>query len=258
MEWSRIKTILICLFAVVNLFLFSVYFRGSDRGELNEEIVDETVEILRQNGVKIDRELIKKDYENIKVCNVENAFADADDMFEKMWEKGSYFTEENTLTDGISFSFVPDKNSVFYGIDISDVEKALQKSGLISKGRYVKEETDKGVVFYLKFEDKIIFDSYVCVTQNNGKVDEINGYNVLGDAVSEGGAAGTVSLPEILINFASGEESGENAEIVNLCTGYYIGARDGIVRVSASPVWQIKTSDGQTFYYDMRNGDLLE
>lgn len=258
MEWSRIKTILICLFAVVNLFLFSVYFRGSDSGKLSEEIIDETVEVLRQNGVKIDRGLITKDFENIKVCNVENAFDGTDDMFEKMWEEGSFFTEETTVTDGISFSFIPDKNSGLYGIDINDAEKALQRSGLISKGRYVKKETEDGVNFYLKFEDKIIFDSYVCVTQNKDKIGEIKGYNVLGDTVSEGGPAATVSLPEILINFASGEESGEKAEIVELSTGYYIGPRDGIVRVTASPVWQIKTADGKTFYYDMRNGDLLE
>ena len=43
-----------------------------------------------------------------------------------------------------------------------------------------------------------------------------------------------------------------------MTAGYFIGERNETVRATASPVWEISTSDGDKCYYDMRNGDLLK
>ena len=238
------------------MFLFSVYLNGSGTTGLSDETVDETIRVLELNNVSVDKSLIKKNFENIKVCNVENSYATPEDMIEGSAD-GEYVAKAGLTSDEKSFTYVPESGSKLYKLDIKNAAKELEKAGLLKKGEYAVVQKEGGMCFYLKFEDKVFFDSYLYAKQKDGTVYELYGYNMLGDAVSEGSLAETVSISEILINFAtSGNET--HREITSLRAGYYIGTRDGTVRATASPVWQIKTSDGNIFYYDMRNGDLLD
>ena len=102
----------------------------------------------------------------------------------------------------------------------------------------------------------MFFDSYVQVETVDGKT-EVKGINWLGDRVAEEGVAEIVSPAEILINFSAQYDGGQQVVIKSITAGYYVGEREGIVRATASPVWQIMTEEGRKFYYDMRNGDLL-
>lgn len=256
MEWSKIKTILICVFAVVNIFLFSVYLKNSETARISDGTISETVQVLAQNNVTIDKSLIKKNYENVKVCNVENAYADIQSMLISCVDD-EYIPKDEVDMRKNSFSYVPKKGSPLYNLDISKAAKALEKAGLIEKGKYTSEKDSEGIYFYLNFEDKVFFDSFVFAKAEDGMLCEIYALNILGDTVSEGSVAKTVSLAEILINFAT-SHTFESKNITDLRPGYCIGSRDETVRASASPVWRIKTSDGEIFYYDMRNGDLLD
>ena len=257
MEWNKIKTILIVVFAVVNIFLFFVYYGGFDNGALSDELVAQTVEVLELNNVGIDARLLKNNYESIKVCNVENSYANVKDVLDATLYQNSVLSGEIDTTRH-SFTFVPDEGSSFYGLPSSRAEKALKESGLLADVSYRKEQAEDGIYFYLKFEGKVFFDSYIFVRTKDDKIVSISAYNMLGDTVSEGSLAETVSLPEILINFATENSSQSRIDIVGLRTGYYVGTRGETVRVTAAPVWQIKTADNKVFYYDMRNGDLLK
>lgn len=257
MEWSKIKTILIVVFAIVNIFLFFVYFGDFGSSALSDELIAQTIDVLEIKNVGIDAKLLKNNYESIKVCNVENSYANMQDVLDATLYQEQVLSGDVDVSRN-SFTFTPDEGSSFYNLPSSKVEKALKESGLLSDVSYRKEKTEDGVYFYLKFEGKVFFDSYIFVRTKDDYVVSISAYNMLGDTVSEGSLAETVSLPEILINFATENESAKRIDIVGLRTGYYVGTRSETVRVTASPVWQIKTSDNRVFYYDMRNGDLLK
>lgn len=265
MEWSRIKTILICVFIFVNLFLFSVYFKSMYTGKsVDRDVIANTVDILKQNNIDIDEDIIPVSYENVKICSVENRFANVKEMLEYVWENNdkddtAFFNRENTKVSGNSFICKADSDgNENIGNREHYAEKKLQNTGLLSSGNYKIVEKDGYVYFYLRFEDKVFFDSYIRVSVSSSGIKEIYGVNWLGDHISEEGVAETVSPAEILINFSSSHNFTDNVSVECMTYGYYTGERTETVRVTASPVWEITVSDGNKYYYDMRNGDLLE
>lgn len=265
MEWGRIKNILICVFIFVNLFLFSVYFKSMYTGKsVDSDIIADTVDILKQNNIDIDKDIIPVSYENVKICSVENRFANIKEMLEYVWENndkedGSFFSRENTEFRGNSFVCKVDlDDNENMGNPEKYAEKKLRNAGLLSSGNYKMVEKDGYVYFYLRFEDKVFFDSYIRVSISPLGIEEIYGVNWLGDNISEEGVAKTVSPAEILINFSSSRNFTNTISVECMTYGYYTGERTETVRVTASPVWEITVSDGSKYYYDMRNGDLLE
>ena len=212
-----------------------------------------TVEILRQNNIAIDKETVPKNLDNVKICSVENKFADVKSMLETACNSSDegFLNTENIEIDGENFvcKLKLDKEI--------RPEKLIKKSGLLSNGDYKKVEKDGEVYYYLSFENKVFFDSYIKV-KSDGKNVEIYGKNWLGDKVSQESVAKIVSPAEILINFSTQYNGEKNVKINSMTAGYFIGERNETVRATASPVWEISTSDGDKCYYDMRNGDLLK
>lgn len=254
MDWSKIKTVLIWIFAFVNLFLLSVYFDGTFTSKtLDEDVILGTVEILRQNNITIDEATVPKNLDNVKICSVENKFEDTKEMLETVRNSSDsgFLNTENIEVDGENFVC-----KIKLEKEIK-AEKLIKDSGLISYGDYKKVEKDDGVYFYLSFENKVFFDSYIKI-KSDGKNVEICGKNWLGDKVSQESVAKIVSPAEILINFSTQYDGEKNVKVNSMTAGYFIGERNETVRATASPVWEISTLDGAKYYYDMRNGDLLK
>ncbi len=263
MEWGKIKTIFILIFVVVNLFLFVMFFKSEYvDNTLGDELIENTLTILEQNNVIADKSVMPKIHNNVRICTVENRYSSVDDMLKSARKISAqngvdYLNKNHTEINGISFVCTINQN-----VEVSNIvkytKKEIEKTGLLEEINYTVDEKDGCIYFYLKFEDKVFYDSYLRVKTTNKGIQEISGFNWLGDAVYEGGISETVSPVEILINFALSEEFDKKVELKGVKSGYYIGERGETVRVTASPVWEIATSDNQVFYYDMRNGDLLK
>lgn len=262
MEWGKIKTILIFIFVFVNLFLFIMFFKSEYVDNvLGDELIENTVEILKENNVLIDKSVVPKTHDNVKICTVENKYSTTSEMLNIIWTTSAkngatYFNAENTDVQENYFVCIVDKVE-----EVSNLTKYAKqeiiKTGLIDSGDYAIEEDGEYVYFYMNFGNKIFYDSYIRVHITNTGIKEIYGYNWLGDIAFEGGISQTVSPVEILIDFALENKFSQPVEVESVKSGYYIGERGDTVRVTASPVWEIALSDGQVFYYDMRNGDLL-
>ena len=262
MEWSKIKTILICIFVVVNAFLFTVYFKGMYVDTtLDDQVVENTITILSQNNIAIDKYVMPKTHANAKVCSVENKYNSVSVMLEAARriseEKGvQYLDDDSTKVRGNTFiCAVNENNNVLNPTKYA--KKEMKKTGLLEDVEYSVHERDGYVYFYLKFEDKIFYDSYIRVNVTEKGIQEIYGHNWMGDTITEGGLAETVSPAQILIDFATDINTEKEITVDSVKAGYYIGDRDETVRVTAFPVWEITLSDGRIYYYDMRNGDLL-
>lgn len=263
MEWSKIKTIFIWIFLFVNLFLFSVYFKSMYTGKsLDDDIIKSTVEVLKINNITAKEDVIPKNYDNARVCTVENRFADVKTFLKNVFEtdrKGiEFLTEDNVQIGGNTF-YSARKEDATLDIDnyVKYTEKVLEDAGIITAGTYKREEKDGFLYFYLQFENKMFFDSYVRVKADSTGISEIFGINWLGDSIIEEGIAEAVSPAEILVNFAAMGKREDNIVINSMTAGYYLGERDETIRVTAAPVWRISTSKGD-YFYDMKNGDLLE
>ena len=262
MEWSKIKTILIWIFVIVNVFLFSMYFKDMYSGnKISNEVVADTISVLAKNNVVITEKVMPKDCSDVKIYNVENTYRTVSEMLEKAKktskENGiNFFTDENTSVKGKNFTCKLNSDE-----DVTDTEdyteENLKKTGLLGDSDYSVRKKNGYIFFYLKHGNMIFFDSYIRVKCTNKGIQEIYGNNWYCDKVTEGSLAQTISPSQILIDFAVQMNFPQKVTITNVEAGYYIGDRDEAVRVTAFPVWEITLSDNSVYYCDRRNGDLI-
>lgn len=262
MEWGKIKTILIWIFAIVNIFLFSMFFKGIYTGEeLSDDAVKDTVNVLAKNNVEITVDTMPKDCSDARICNVENKYNSVSEMLENVRKVSAengvmYFDEENVKVKGETFTCTV--NSAGKVSDtLKHTKSEIKKTGLLNDVEYSTRKSGEYVFFYLKHGNMIFFDSYIRVKCTQKGIQEIYGHNWLGDNVTEGGTAETVSPSQIMIDFAVNTNYSEKVTVTSVEAGYYVGNRDETVRVTAFPVWEISVSDGSVYYYDRRNGDLI-
>ncbi len=262
MEWSKIKTILIWIFAIVNIFLFSMFFKDIYVGtELSDDVVKNTIEILKKNNVSITAEVMPKDCSDVRICNVENEYNSISEMLESIRSVStkngvSYFSEENVDVKGKSFTCTVNSDEKVSNT-LKHTKSEIKKTGLLDDVEYSIRESGDYVYFYLKNGNMIFFDSYVRVKCTQKGIQEIYANNWFGDKVTEGGTAETISPSQILIDFAVEKSYTEKVTVKSVEAGYYVGNRDETVSVTAFPVWEISVSDGGVYYYDRRNGDLV-
>lgn len=262
MEWSKIKTILIWLFSIVNLFLIIVYLNSVYlENNLSDDVILNTVEVLGKNNVIISEDIIPKGHNSVKICNVENRHDSVVSVLEtakrSAIEKGAdFYIDTGVEITGNAFKYVISED-----MEISNpykyAKKLIKNSGLLGDTNYLTVKDNSCVCFYMSFDNKIFYDSYIKVRFDEKGIREISGNNWLGDYVTDGGAADTVSPVEILVDFATENKFEKKVNVTEMKSGYYIGDRVQTVKVTAFPIWHIALDNGRVFGYDMRNGDLV-
>lgn len=265
MEWGKIKTVLIGVFAVINIFLLFAYFKGAYTGKtISAELIDDTVVILKNNDIVIDGKIIPVHYENAKICNVENKYANMSDVLEYIWSNENENTKKYLKKSSTDVS--EDEFTSICNVDISNyntktiqhIKAEIEQTGLLLNTNYKVVDNGDKIYFYAIYENKVFFDSYIRLSIRNDTIYEVYGKNWLGDRVTESSVAEVVSPIEILINFANEKSTDDRLTVTAMRSGYYIGRRGDTVRATASPVWEICVDNQKSYYFDMRNGDLLE
>lgn len=262
MEWGRIKTILIWLFSIVNLFLLIMFLDVIYSGtNISDDVIESTVAVLEKNNVIVDKDIVPSTHTTVKICNVENRYNSVLSMLEAAKktavQEGSEFYVKDGADVGNNTFLSTINESKTISNPVSYAKKMIKKSGLVNDTGYSVVKKDGYIYFYLEFENKIFYDSYLKVKVTEKGIQEIYGYNWLGDSITDGGPAETVSPLEILVDFATQQKFEKKVTVTGMKAGYYIGSRSETVKVTAFPVWQITLDNGKVFYYDMRNGDLL-
>lgn len=271
MEWGRVKSILIGIFCIVNIFLFVRYMQEAKTSfNIKEEVIENTVAVLANNNVTVNPDMIPRTIHDVPVFDVVNKFQAPESAAKAFWDvaqsKGlDYFNPRFVTTDESSFEYYSPENDY---VQISTENEALSLARdivsslqLDDKMTLSSEITAGDGAFIIRFmpehEGLRIFDSYLTIELGGGKGIKIYGYNWLGGYITGGGMSSIRSVTEILINFAT-TESTDGANITGIKLGYYIGSRQGEINtVTAVPVWKLETSGDEFYYYDARNGDLL-
>ena len=266
MEWSKAKSILIVLLAVVDIFLFGMYVFRTEKAK-NEELTlrNEVCRVLRKQGISVDEEMIPKDSMEILPATI-GVFGDCREIATKLLGKVSEsFEAEYTTYSGEkgTFMFAKDSFSLVYesGKQILSEEKAKELAAEIAAALPIKtsekgpECTKKDGSFVIKFSQIFsgmeLFDCDVEI-----KISESGSVIAHGNYLCEGEIStysDDVRPPSAIMLAFADAVKGQNLSDVtveDISIGYTAKASDR-ERLSLAPTLGIRTNCGM-FLVDMQ------
>lgn len=257
MEWSRVKSILICVFVVVNLILLKVYIDGNNSQiVVDDATLESTVKVLAQRNILVDKAAIPDRVSDVSIFNITNKYKSVSEYAQALHEKAKkegydLFNPENTSVNG---SVVVYKGELQ---PVKKVKKALKKIGALNSYNYKCTQTQSGVLYSVLYDGLCVNDTYLRV-DIEGEALVITMSNWLADSYKNTGFSSVQTAPEALISFANAVSFDAPVEIQSVSQGYLAGDRRGEIQTStAAPVWKITDKNGVGYYVDMRNGDFL-
>ena len=111
MEWGRVKSIMIGIFCLVNIFLFLSYMDQTGTSvKISEESVQNTSVVLSNNNVYIDHKLIPRKLQDIRIFDAVNKYETPDAASKAFWEIAQslgidLFNPQKTVTDECIFEY---------------------------------------------------------------------------------------------------------------------------------------------------------
>ena len=279
MNWARVKTILIIVFLIVNIFLFFKLAEKYSRKELNPGEISDLKNLLSANNVVLQTAmpLQIKFLPRMKVTNhiiEENQTADKI-LGVKKWTKKNNSAGSVVFSSGNKEVIIDGYGFVEYSINIGKegVSKLLANetkaketiknilNGYLKLDKYVEDVTkaDKTemIIDYSYFNDTSeIFNNYIVakilpegkILIKHGQVD-FNGFT---------SKSKKVTPVDTLVEFVRVVKDKRKITIKQISIGYYADLNKGneIIRFGeADPAWKIKTDKG-TFIFDAYTGNL--
>lgn len=251
MNWPKIKTVLICLFLVIDLFLagWDISQRHG-KNSVSEEVIENTVKLLEDRTIKVSPNLIRRSLPKMGAVTAKNPMSDEAEFIGKILGSG-YAKEDNRF-------YIPGKEVVIdaNGFKISEektlnsleeAKKWLEGNGFDLSGT-VETEYMGSYVFRTVYDGFELFGSNITVTCEEKTAVAEGSFFYVSESVRESGEILHVTsvLPYLI------SDGAENSEITNITPGYMCMSA-GDVRfseASASPVYRIILSDGREFFYD--------
>lgn len=264
MNFGRAKTILIILFAIVNIFLASyIFVTSTDNTTPNSKTVSDTIEILKSRNVYLADNIKLTTSENINFLNLKGITSDekviASKLLGEFTVNGSTYKSDFgdlTINNG-EFVLNCKDNHTFYEINDKSVEKYAIKFLKdreidLTSLKAIKTEREDGnykVTFAHYFLDKPIFNLNTYVYVSGGGVYMIKGSIFNLESISP--ASNTNNPINVLLNFSANKNTNEKFTIVSVNGGYFTENNPADFKsVSAIPCYEIVLSDGKRLYYD--------
>lgn len=261
MHWTRVKTILITVFVIIDIVLLSTIIMTSYIAPtIDDTMIEDTISILGRNNITVDKSVIPDTIQKMGMVELRNAWTDT--------ARASAVLTGGDTTKTIEFS-----ETEFYFTDSEPVALSGSKDGykqaFENMGIYADEDfinlSDGSVSAKQSIGNGVIFETEVYAeTAQNGGISKASGYWILFDdeeSVSTKPTSQLTPITSVLINFTENpykNPSGE--EIVLIETGYSLGNiyRDTVHKlVSVIPAYKITCSSGTYHMYDAMTGDFL-
>ncbi len=261
MHWTRVKTILIIVFIIIDVILLSSIIMTSYTAPVIEDtLIEDTISILERNNIKIEKEDIPKTIQSMGMVELKNAWTDNDKA-------------ASILTDGAATKSTVFSGTEFYYTDSAPepfkVSKAAYKQLFETMGIYANENfidiSENKIYAKQSVDGNVIFETEVFAeTAENGGLAKANGYWILFDSensISKKTASQLTPITSVLINFTENPYKNPAGEEITLIeTGYSLGNiyRDTVHKlVSVIPAYKITCSSGTYYMYDAMTGDFL-
>ncbi len=268
MNWSRVKTILIILFLLSDVFLLvSLVMSTYNSNTITPEIIESTAEILKKQNIIIDKELIPAKVSPVPYAEADNAISSYENFAKKflgneITKTGDNLYESSNGTisfDGDSFTYTMKNPASSKSID----EKSAQASVInyltdkgfdLSNADITSSKNSNGFTVTLKnlVNSLPLFNSVVTAEVLGDTVASVSG--IWFNQINVRGQANELkTVTSALIDFIPAA-TGIPTEIVGLTLGYTV-PESKVYHKSAIliPVWQIVEGNGNKHYPDARN-----
>lgn len=252
MNWSRIKTILIGLFLVIDLFLliFNTTLRREGR-TVSDRVIEDTQAVLSAQGITVSRALLSAKTPDMSRLSAENVLADEAAFLGRVLGSG-YTKDGQTFTRG-------DKTVTLSGNTFVLREKR-RISSVAEAGEWLSDqgfdlsataqtEYNGLYVFRTMYSGLEVFGSRITARQEGDEAVAEGSFLYIRGAENEKQSQTrhiTSVLPRILA------EGAKSCEVVGVYPGYMCiqSMQERFTEATANPVYRIVLSDGQEFFYN--------
>ena len=243
MNWYRIKTVLIVLFALINIYLaFTLFFAAGRENAITQEVCDTAVSMLSKNGIAVDKKQIPLSVSPMANITLKNVLTDG--FLEAAAEKGCQVGKsENqfSIFAPAILSYEGNLESVCaqwlgdLGIDLSGAKFSANGS------QFVITQSHRGFP---------IFESRLTVETDGEKPLSVKGTWF---TVSQAGSYRmAVKNPVYVFGSFLGDAGGAEA-LEDITLGYSGLNFDSFYsEITAVPVWRLTDNAGKAYYYDAR------
>lgn len=273
MNFGRAKTILIILFAIVNLFLISYIFVTSyDITTPNGKTIEDTVKILNKRNVFLDKSVKITKSDNINYLNLKGITADEKIIASKLLgeftiKDGKYIGDKGDLkiTNGEFLWNVKDSHT-FKEFNEKSVKKYVFKflkdheidtSDLKAESAEIVDGNYK-ILYHHYFFDKELFNVSTEVYVSGGGVYQVRGRIFTLDSLSQSEKYANNPI-NVLLNYSAYKNQEEKAEIKAINAGYYTESNpEEYKSLSAQPCFEIVLKSGESLYFDAVSAKMIK
>lgn len=275
MNWSGAKSWLIVLFAAINIFLiFTLIQINTQSSAIDKQTISDTVNILKKSDITVNPDIIPDTLPKLGAIDVYNNASDTDKLAEQILGEDKSKVNEHMYTlgtkrlgfDGDIMYFSDDSPSDTLSLSNADSAKSYVIQQLRAYGFNLDSavssasEADGLYTVYIsqKIDQYALIDSFFHVTLSQNGIYSIEGSWFCPSSEQDmfsGDSARVRSIITILFEFVRDNariNAGSN-EIVGISLGYITGDKQSYHKhSSAMPMWCIKCSDGNEYYYNAR------
>lgn len=251
MNWPKIKTVLICLFLAIDLFLAGwdiALHRG--KSKVSEEVIENTVSLLADRSITVSPSLLGRTVPKISQVTAKNPTADEAGFIGKILgtgyiKDGNRFYKPGKEVELSDNSFTIKENKKIGSL--SEARSWLSDNGLDLSGT-VQTEYMGSYLFRTVYSGYELFESGVTVTCD-GENTTASGmllYVEGGSGKNEEILHVTSVLPRLV------SDGAVNCEIIGITPGYMCTAApdERFSETGAIPAYRILLSDGREFFYE--------
>lgn len=270
MEWSKLKTIIILLLLVVNLFLLALTGgHWQQRHQTEEELRRDAVDFVRSKGISLDAEAVPHD----PTLSVQSTDRDLDaeekiaeralnhvqlqteqPMREYQGKRGSarFYADGRfllTFSDGSGeHTTEPEQHAVSYlknlGIPVSFLDSSQKGNETLVR---VLQQLDGVPIFTCRID----------LSYQNGILSNVQGWRILGKPVPNPTEKEPFDTATLLLRFieALQEDAVTPTELRRITMGYGYATANLSARSELIPLWCIE-SESQIYYLNCLTGEL--
>ncbi len=265
MSWKNIKTFLIILFLIINLYLvYSQYgfnFRSPDASYVDKSTLNDSISIIKKNyNVNLDKNIIPDKIAKLGIIDVTNI------IYTEKFKKSDYkFDIQGTVFKTHIETETYSYNEANAGVQFAQI---LNDIG-IEKQDYLIDikKTDEGLVCTASglVKPYEIFNGKIKAVFTPKNVNLSGSWYIAKEGILKETKKNEnmADIPSVIIDTAGwcAESDGSPKTITDFAYGYYVSSYDeksASKTSSAIPCYMIKTDDGIKYYYDSLNGKRLK
>ena len=280
MNFSRVKTIFIILFACVNIVLLAVFFGqiNSER-KITRDAIEKTVSILENNHITVDKNLLDIAVRHASIVEVENVFAETEKLAGGVLGTGCSFDEGEGVyksQDGLRSARI-EQNAMDYRASAQPfAQRGENKEIALIHGRdwflnlgvrtmQLEEKSFENGIFTVQAVQNIggldLFDSGMEMQIASDGVTSAQGFFAI---VRRSGGAGRTDLElrhitSVLVDLINHIQTGQETmlTITEIRLGYSLGGDLSRKMISAVPCYRVVMDNGTMLHFDAVSGEFL-